>query len=780
MIRPNISDDFQSIANYAREEALRTGYDRIRPDHFYLGMIRHGENYAILHLKFSGIDLSEMKEYIDSRIFREEQIPYSEIGKINLDRESSNLMSMSYLESSVTGSRSMMPQHLLLSLTRIPCNGTEYLREHGIDHRRLVVDFLNLGVLREGDENSDKAMDEGIGDEEKADGGREADRTEKAGPDAAREQSPLFLFGYDLTKAAADGRLDPVVGREDEIIRVTEILGKRKKNNAILIGEPGVGKSAIVEGLAILIASGDVPEPLKDKKIVSLDIASVVAGTRYRGDFEKRMKQILEEVRNRPDIILFIDEIHTVVGAGGASGSLDAANILKPALARGEFQCIGATTIEEFRKVIEKDGALERRFQKVLVNPTTAAQTEEILRRMKPFYEQHHGVRYDGEAIVSCVAMSERYISDKCLPDKALDVMDEAGSMVRLHGRVKTVKSDDVAKVISGMTGIPARSIAKSEREKILRMSQRLRSRIIGQDAAVDCVVRAIQRNRAGIKDPLRPIGTFLFLGPTGVGKTELAKTIAEYLFDSADNMVRIDMSEYTEKFNVSRLIGAPPGYVGYGEGGQLSEKVRRSPYSVVLLDEIEKAHPDVYSLLLQVMDDGRLTDSDGKTVDFRNTILVMTSNAGTREAAEYGAGIGFKTAGNNVEEKRRKVIDKALHKTFPPEFLNRIDEIVFFNSLSEKDVKEIVDIELEKLKKRVAVNGWKLSFSPALKKAVAKDGFDPEYGARPLRRTIQRLVEDPISSYVIKHHVNDAALNLKVDVRDGESFVSETSPKKD
>ncbi|MGN0191552.1 MAG: ATP-dependent Clp protease ATP-binding subunit, partial [Candidatus Cryptobacteroides sp.] len=641
MTRPNISDDFQSIVNFSREEAIRTGHRSITPDHLYLAMIRHGENYAVLHLKFCGIDLVDMKEFIDSGIFLDKPIPYSEIENIGLDRNSSNVMSLAYMDACLSGSGKMLPQHLLLALTRTISKGTEYLREHGIDHKKLLVDFVNLGVMRDNDEGLGDGQERREHTEQPED---ETGEVQENG-DGGSTESALSKYGNDLTLSASQMKLDPVVGRDREIMRVIEILGKRKKNNAILIGEPGVGKSAIVEGIAIRIATGDVPEPLKNKRIVSIDIASIVAGTRYRGDFEKRMKAIIEDVRNNPDIILFIDEIHTVVGAGGASGSLDAANILKPALARGEFQCIGATTIDEFRKVIEKDGALERRFQKVLVNPTTPAETMEILERMLPYYEEHHGVRYGKGALAACVSMSERYLTDRCLPDKALDVMDEAGSKVRLHKSGGTVTGEDIASVVSGMTGIPVSSIAQTEREKILKMSQRLRMRIIGQNEAVECVVRAIQRNRAGIKDPLRPIGTFLFVGPTGVGKTELAKTLAEYLFDSQDNMIRIDMSEYTEKFNVSRLVGAPPGYVGYGEGGQLSEKVRRKPYSVVLLDEIEKAHPDVFSLLLQVMDDGRLTDSDGRTVDFRNTILIMTSNAGTRELNEYGAGVGFNTA---------------------------------------------------------------------------------------------------------------------------------------
>ena len=555
----------------------------------------------------------------------------------------------------------------------------------------------------------------------------------------------------------------------------------------MLIGEPGVGKSAIVEGIAQRIASGDISAALAKKRILSLDIASVVAGTKYRGDFEKRLKSIIKEASENPDLVLFIDEFHTIVGAGGASGSLDAANMLKPALARGEFQCIGATTLDEFTKIVEKDGALDRRFQKIVVEPTGVAESIEILRRLQPKYEEFHGITYTDEAVEQAVRLTDRYVTDKSLPDKAIDALDEAGSMVRQallrrKGSEKVVGGEDIATVVSKMTGIPVNKVAESEGNRIVKMRGRLRGRIIGQDDAIETVVRAIQRNRAGLKDPNRPIGTFLFFGPTGVGKTQLARSLAEYLFDSEENLIRIDMSEYMEKFSVSRLIGAPPGYVGYEEGGQLSERVRRKPYAVVLLDEIEKAHPDIFNLLLQVMDEGRLTDSNGRTVDFKNTIVIMTSNVGSREVQEYGSGIGFATAGKNVEVDRRGVVEKAVKKAFPPEFINRVDEQVYFNSLTRENIEDIIDIELKDLRARALDAGYKLTITPAAKRLVADAGYDPAYGARPLRRAVMRYVEDPVSEFIISDRIMtsrkkaDAALRtLRVGLSpDKESTVVE------
>ena len=514
-----------------------------------------------------------------------------------------------------------------------------------------------------------------------------------------------------------------------------------------------------MEGIALRIASGDISPALAKKRILSLDIASVVAGTKYRGDFEKRLKAIIKEAQSNPDLILFIDEFHTIVGAGGASGSLDAANMLKPALARGELQCVGATTMDEFTKIVEKDGALDRRFQKIVVEPTDVPESIEILRHLKPHYEEFHHITYTDEAVEAAVRLTDRYLTDKSLPDKAIDAMDEAGSMVRLNlarkkGGSDTVTAEDIASVVSKMTGIPVNKVAESEGNRILRMKKRLKDRIIGQDEAIDTVVRAIQRGRAGLKDPHRPIGTFLFFGPTGVGKTQLARSLAEYLFDSEDNMVRIDMSEYMEKFSVSRLIGAPPGYVGYEEGGQLSERVRRKPYCVVLLDEIEKAHPDLFNLLLQVMDEGRLTDSNGRVVDFKNTIVIMTSNVGSREVEEYGSGIGFATAGRKLEDDRKNVVAKAVKKAFPPEFINRVDEQVYFNSLSREDIERIIDIELKGLKKRALESGYRITVTPSAKRFVAEAGYDPAYGARPLKRAITKYIEDPVAEFIITDRI--------------------------
>lgn len=625
----------------------------------------------------------------------------------------------------------------------------------------------------------------------------------------------LDSFGFDLTRAAAAEELDPVVARDKEIERVAQILGRRKKNNPILIGEPGVGKSAIAEGLANKIAHREVPYSLADKRIISLDIGSIVAGTKYRGQFEERMKAILNELKKNDDVILFIDELHTLVGAGGASGSLDAANMLKPALARGDIQCIGATTLDEFREVIEKDGALERRFQKVMVEPTTFDQTLLILQNIKGKYESHHNVTYTEDALRSCISLSQRYISDRCLPDKAVDIMDEAGSRAhiknlkvpkaitdlessvsvlqnekskairekdfkqasmlrdalktkeeeldnarkkwraKMEGNPVTVDKEDIEAVLSMTTKIPIQKLAQSESNRLLNMSKTLKESVIGQDDAIDKVTRAILRNRAGLKDPGKPIGTFLFLGPTGVGKTQLAKVLARNLFDTEDSLIRIDMSEFMEKFSVSRLIGAPPGYIGYNEGGELSEKVRRKPYSVVLLDEIEKAHPDIFNLLLQVLDEGRLTDSNGRNIDFRNTILILTSNIGTKELKDFGQGVGYATQTKlDVVSKNKSIIDKALKNHFSPEFLNRLDEQILFNPLTKEDIEKIIDIELKGLFQRVEQIGYKLKITPAAKKYVAEEGYDPQYGARPLKRAIQKLVEDPVSEAIISKKV--------------------------
>ena len=741
-----ISDELNSIIRYAREEAMRTGSYGIAPDHLFLGMVRHGENDACRVLVALGVDTADFKEFIDSHIFVNDPVPFAEADKISFTRYAQNVLSITVMEASKMVSQQATSLHLLLALCRTSENyGQAYLRQKGIDYGRLLSHMRDEGMLSP---TRDQARKDDEGDAQD-------------GPDAeSQEGQPsgkikIEDFGIDLTKAAAEGKLDPVVGRETEIARVIEILGRRKKNNPMLIGEPGVGKSAIVEGIALRIAGGSISPALAKKRLISLDIASVVAGTKYRGDFEKRLKAIIKEASTNPDLILFIDEFHTIVGAGGAQGSLDAANMLKPALARGELQCIGATTMDEFAKIVEKDGALDRRFQKIVVEPTDIPHSISILERIKGNYEQFHSVTYTDEAIEACVRLTDRYVTDKFLPDKAIDAMDEAGSMVRLSltkdkKTGNAVDAEDIATVVSKMTGIPVNKVAESERGRILKMKSRLKSRIIGQDEAIDKVVRAIQRNRAGLKDPDRPIGTFLFFGPTGVGKTQLAKCLAEYLFDSEENMVRIDMSEYMEKFTVSRLIGAPPGYVGYEEGGQLSERVRRKPYCVVLLDEIEKAHPDIFNILLQVLDDGHLTDSNGRRVNFKNTIVIMTSNVGSRELEEYGSGVGFATAGKNVVQNRQGVLEKAIKKSFPPEFINRVDEQVFFRTLTKEDIEQIIDIELRELRDRAEEAGYKLNITPSAKRFIADAGYDPAFGARPLKRAVMRYVEDPVSEFIL------------------------------
>ncbi len=760
----SISDELNSIINFSREEAMRTGSYGIAPDHMFLGIIRHRENTAIDALRGVVVDIDEMKQFIDSRIFTNEHIPYSDIDKVTFSRGAQNVLSFMILEATKVRSSQASSQHLLLALCRTSSYGMTYLQDLGVDYDRIYRYLDRNEMLDRDTADQDKSQEE---QEEDAPKIRiRAVQQEQEAEEEAPKLSPLEEFGYDITQAAREGKLDPLVGRDEEIMRVIHILGRRKKNNPMLVGDPGVGKSAIVEGIALKIAAGDIPPVLADKRLISLDLGSIVAGTKYRGDFEKRLKSIIHEVAANPDVILFIDEFHTIVGAGGASGSLDAANMLKPALARGEIQCIGATTSDEFRKIVEKDGALDRRFQKIMVEHADIPQSIRILTRLKENYEKYHNVSYSEEAVEACVKMADRYITDRCLPDKAIDVMDEAGSMVGLKNPKKTgqVTPEDVAAVMSVMTGIPSGRIAESEGSKLIRMGQKLKSRIIGQDEAIEKVVKAIRRNRAGIKDPNKPIGTFIFFGPTGVGKTQLAKSLAEYLFDSEDNMVRIDMSEYMEKFNVSRLIGAPPGYVGFEEGGQLSERVRRKPYCVVLLDEIEKAHPDVFNILLQVMDEGRLTDSNGRTVSFRNTILIMTSNVGSRELEEYGKGMGFATSVKSVDGNRRNVLEKAVRKAFPPEFINRVDEQVFFSSLTKEDISRIIDIELKGLKKRVREAGFEINVTASAKRFVADAGYDPSYGARPLKRAIRKYIEDPVSEYIIAERM----LGKKAEPSDG------------
>ena len=724
------SDEINEILSLAREEAMRTGSYGIDIDHIFLGMLRHKRNDACEMLEKLGISIDDAKTFIDKQILRSESIPFTSMEKIRLTKGSQRLISLAVLEATKLGESLTRPVHLLLAMSR---DGSSYAHEFlelkGADSVMLLSHIMeSRAALSDGDGESSGGL-------------------------------TVEDYGVDLCALAAEGALDPVDGREEEIERVIEVLCRRKKNNALLVGEAGVGKSAIVESLALKIAGGDIPA-LKGKRLLSLDMASVVAGTRYRGDFEKRLKEIIAELRSHPEIILFIDEFHTIVGAGGAQGSLDAANILKPALARGEIQCIGATTLSEFSKVVRKDAALNRRFQTVMVEPMTVKQSIYVLNVLEKKYAEYHGVKYDYDALLACARLTDRYISDRALPDKAIDAMDEAGAMVKISSKKKcpVVTREDVAKVVSRMSGVPVSKVARDEGQKLLGMRESLQRSVVGQEEAIDCVVRAIQRSRAGLKSPGRPIGSFLFLGSTGVGKTRLAKCIAEQLFDSEDNLIRIDMSEYSEKFTSSRLIGAPPGYVGYEEGGQLSEKVLQKPYSVVLLDEIEKAHPDIYNLLLQVLDEGRMTDGNGRTVDFRNTVIIMTSNAGTRELEEFGRGVGFAASSKNVALDRQAVLEKAVRKVFPPEFLNRVDEKVFFKPLGVDELEKIVDIELEELRERALETGYRLSVAKALKHAVAAESYDPSYGARPLKRAIMNRIENPVSEFIISQRIGGSS----------------------
>lgn len=802
-----LSNELNEIISYSKEEAMRTGNYTLSTDHLILGILRHQDNSAFEMIVKFGINHKLLKKRIEDKLKTGEVIPFEESDRINLSRGAENALKIMYLEARSLEQGKPGPLHLLLAIMRTDDSfSVELLKEHQITYEAIKSTLKGKTIPKP---ESSTSFDDEL---ERPRPGRTEYTPKSLKNNRVSSETPVIdSFGFDMTKAAKEDKLDPVVGRDSEIERLAQILGRRKKNNPVIIGEPGVGKSAIAEGLAIRIAHNKVSRALSGKRIVSLDIGSVVAGTKYRGQFEERIKAILNELSKNPHIILFIDELHTLVGAGGATGSLDAANMLKPALARGEIQCIGATTLDEYREHIEKDGALERRFQKVVVEPTNYEETYEILTNIKERYEKHHNVKYSDEAIISCIKLSQRYITDRFLPDKAIDAMDEAGSRVHLKNlkipahivelenelipireakraavannefekaaelrdieeakqkkleeaqntwnkeqslNPKEVDENDVAEVLSMITNIPVHRMAEKEGDRLAKMSEQIKTRIIGQDEAVEKVVKAIQRNRAGLKDPNKPIGSFLFLGPTGVGKTQLAKTISEYLFDSVDNIIRLDMSEFMEKFALSRLIGAPPGYVGYDEGGQLSEKVRRKPYSVVLLDEIEKAHPDIFNILLQVLDEGRLTDSNGRHIDFRNTILIMTSNAGSREIKDFGSGPGFSNATKrNTSINNRTIIEKALKKTFSPEFLNRLDDQILFNQLTREDICKIIDIELKDLLIRTENAGYKLQLSEEAKNFVADKGFDPQYGARPLKRAIQQYIEDPLAEAIV------------------------------
>jgi ATP-dependent Clp protease ATP-binding subunit ClpC len=803
------SSKIKEVLSYSREEAVRLGNNSITTEHLFLGILRDGEGTAINILLELGLDLADTKLAIENKIRGTEALSsIVEPEGIPLFKSAERVLKLVTLVARELKSDTINTAHLLLAILKDENSiVTHLLEEKNIDYYTVRAE-LKPEIIETKAEFSDE-------DDERSFGAQRGTPQQTPGKPAS-DTPVLDNFGVDLTKAAEENRLDPIVGREREIERIAQILSRRKKNNPILIGEPGVGKSAIAEGLALRIAKRKVSRVLFNKRVVTLDLASIVAGTKYRGQFEERMKAILNELSKTNDVILFIDEIHTIVGAGGATGSLDAANMLKPALARGELQCIGATTLDEYREHIEKDGALERRFQKVMVEPTSPEETIEILNKIKERYEDHHNVIYTPEAILACVKLTMRYISDRHLPDKAIDALDESGSRVHISNirvpekvitlekqieeakveKLKAVKNQDfesaasfrdrekqfleqlekeqqrwerelvkhreivddekVAEVVAMMTGVPVQRIAQAEGSRLLIMADELRDSVIGQDEAINKIVKSIQRNRAGLKDPNKPIGTFVFLGPTGVGKTQLAKVLAKYLFDTTDNLIRIDMSEYMEKFSVSRLIGAPPGYVGYEEGGQLTEKVRRKPYSVVLLDEIEKAHPDVFHILLQVLDEGLLTDSLGRKIDFKNTIIIMTSNIGTRELKDFGSGVGFKTGTgeSSTNDYAKSVIHKALKKAFAPEFLNRIDDVIMFNSLTREHIHKIIDIELKGLFERIHNLGYNIELTPAAKDFVANKGYDVQYGARPLKRSIQKYLEDEMAEVIIKSEI--------------------------
>jgi ATP-dependent Clp protease ATP-binding subunit ClpC len=814
------SPQVKDVISFSREEALRLGHDYIGAEHLLLGLIREGDGMAIKILKSLGVETSKLRRSIEDAVRGTSSVTVN-LGNIPLTKQAEKVLKITYLEAKIFKSDLIGTEHLLLSILRDDDNiASQILLQYSVNYEIFKQEVeVNKNGFR--DETQGSASTGGDDDYRE----EESFSSPKKVSDIKSKTPVLDNFGRDLTKAAEEGRLDPIVGREKEIERVSQILSRRKKNNPILIGEPGVGKSAIAEGLALRIVQRKVSRVLFNKRVVTLDLASLVAGTKYRGQFEERMKAVMNELEKSTDVILFIDEIHTIVGAGGASGSLDASNMFKPALARGEIQCIGATTLDEYRQYIEKDGALDRRFQKVMIEPASPDETIEILNRIKEKYEEHHGVTYTNEAINACVSLTSRYITDRFLPDKAIDALDEAGSRVHLTNihvpeniieietkienikveKNKVVKSqkyeeaaklrdteknlleelekaksaweaetktkrytvteDNVAEVVSMMTGIPLQRVGQTDSVKLLNMHDTVAAKIIGQDDAIKKLTKAIQRTRAGLKDPKKPIGSFIFLGPTGVGKTELAKELARFMFDSDDSLIQIDMSEYMEKFAVSRLVGAPPGYVGYEEGGQLTEKVRRKPYAVILLDEIEKAHPDVFNILLQVLDEGQLTDSLGRKVDFRNTIIIMTSNIGARQLKDFGQGVGFSTTAktNQVDTHSRGVIENALKRAFAPEFLNRVDDVIVFNTLGKDEIFKIIDIELKSLFGRVHSLGYEVKLTDVAKEFIADKGFDSNFGARPLKRAIQKYLEDPIAEEILKGEINEGDI-LEID----------------
>ena len=809
----NFSAQVKEIISYSREEALRLGNDFIGTEHLLLGLIRDEENTAIKVLKQLNVDLYELRKEIELAVKDKTGKNIANINSLPLTKQAEKVIRVTVLEAKALKSPLVETEHLMLSILKNKENiATQILGQFDIDYDLFRTELGMVGSSSPQNEFPDDNDNDDDFDEEKRGGGFSQPKAAKS-PAGAKSKTPVLdNFGRDITKLAEVGNLDPIVGREAEIERVSQILSRRKKNNPILIGEPGVGKTAIVEGLALRIVQRKVSRVLFDKRVISLDLAALVAGTKYRGQFEERMKAIMNELEKNRDVILFIDEIHTIVGAGGASGSLDASNIVKPALARGELQCIGASTLDEYRMHIEKDGALDRRFQKVIIEPPSVDDTIVILNNIKSKYEDFHNVTYGDDAIEACVKLSDRYMTDRLLPDKAIDVLDEVGARVHLKNinvpetivelekeieavkneKNKVVKSqrfeeaaalrdtekklgesleqakaaweeesknkrypiseENIAEVVSMMTGIPVKRMVQAETDKLRRMNEEMKGMVIGQDEAIVKVVKAIQRNRVGLKDPKKPIGTFIFLGPTGVGKTELARALARNMFESDDALIRIDMSEYMEKFTVSRLIGAPPGYVGYEEGGQLTEKVRRKPYCVILLDEIEKAHPDIYNILLQVLDDGQLTDGLGRKIDFKNTLIIMTSNIGVRQLKEFGDGVGFATATRiqNAEENNKAVIEKALKRTFSPEFLNRIDDVVVFNSLTKENIFNIIDILMKGVEKRLQNLGFSLELTEAAKDFIADKGYDVQYGARPLHRAIQKYLEDPLAEEIL------------------------------